>query len=74
MEVENTRDIRHQYEGKKPQPQAVVFPEEVEQEWERQQVNLESLVEEATRYEDSLFNTTNFSENPELQPENNIPR
>ena len=58
----------------KSRPLAVIFPEEVEQEWTRQQANLEALVEKATRNEANLLNTANFCENPEIQPKDNKPR
>ena len=39
-----------------PQPLAVIFSEDVELEWERQQANLDSLVEETIRNENFIFN------------------
>ena len=53
---------------------AIIFPVEVEHEWERQQANLEALVEEATRNENSLFNPEGFCENLKVQLESNILR
>ena len=36
------------HEVVEPQPLNVIFPERVQQEWERQQANLKELVEKAT--------------------------
>ena len=64
LEVGNPGEIRNTCIETESRPLAVIFPEEVEQEWTRQQANLEALVEEATRNEANLLNTTNFCDNP----------
>ena len=62
MEEGNTEELRNQADEEIPQPLAVIFPEEVEQEWEHQQANLDGFVEEAIKNENTLFNPTYLSE------------
>ena len=58
------------------QPLIVIFLEKVQQEWERQQAQLDELVDEAIRNENSLFNPNILCEPqiPDVQPVNNTPR
>ena len=74
LEVGNPGEMRNTGTETKSRPLAVIFPKEVEQEWTRQQANLEALVEKATRNEANLLNTANLCENPEIQLEDNTPR
>ena len=73
---DDTKILRDQMEEEEIEPLAVIFPNEVQQEWERQQLHLDGLVEEAIKDGDTLFDPTLLQENPnpELQPSNNTPR
>ena len=56
MEVGNTEELGIQTEDVTPQPLAVVFPEDVEQEWERQQANLDAFSKKLLETKNSLLN------------------
>ena len=76
MEEGKTEELKNQTSKEIPQPLAIIFLEKVEQEWERKQANLDGLVEEAIRNENSLFNLISLSEaqNIKTQLRNNISR
>ena len=64
LEAGNLGEMRNTGTETESRPLAVIFPEQVKQEWTRQQANLEALMEEATKNEANLLNTTNFCGNP----------
>ena len=55
FKMKSTKLLSEQPYEEDPEPLTILFLEEVQQEWERQ-LHLDSLVEEAIRNEDSLFN------------------